>query len=190
MRQLLSAICLALAVGACTSPASQPSASASPSSLDATGILLVGVGEQVQAAPSTDALRAAFGQAIALVQANPDDLGYPWIDPLDGDLVVSAATPRGRALLEATNIPVPHRIRDAAHSAAELQQIQDEATFLQSQGVPDADLIFKTIPDQRDDRALIVVHAMSRPLLEALAGRFPVDALAVEVDPTPASAGT
>ena len=55
--------------------------------------------------------------------------------------------------------------------------------MLRSQGVIDAQLICQTMPDQRDNRALITISSMSRPLLEALAGRFPVDALAVEVDP-------
>ena len=38
-----------------------------------------------------------------------------------------------------------------------------------------------TIPDYRDNRSIIVISAMSRPLLDYLAAHYPVDALAVEV---------
>ena len=162
----------------------QPSASASrPANLDATGILLVGLGEQVQARPGGGALTTAFNEALLFSQAHPVDVGYPWIDLSCGELVVSAATRQGRTLLEGARIAVPPRIRGVAHGSAELPRIQDEVTMLRSQGVIDAQLIYQTMPDQRDNRALITISSMSRPLLEALAGRFPVDALAVEVDP-------
>jgi len=168
-----------------TATSGQPSASASrPVDLDATGILLVGADEQVQARPGGGALSTAFNGALLFSQAHPDDVGYPWIDPSSGELVVSAATPQGRTLLEGASIAVPHRIRDVAHGSAEIQRIQDEVTMLRSQGVIDAQLIYRTMPDQRDNRALITISSMSRPLLEALAGRFPADALAVEMDPS------
>jgi hypothetical protein len=70
------------------------------------------------------------------------------------------------------------------HGAKELQQIQDDATFLAAQGVPDADLIYQTLPDERDNRALLVIRSMSQELLDALAKRYPADAVAVQVKPT------
>jgi hypothetical protein len=169
---------LALAVAACNAPDASPS-----SNVDATGILLVGIDEPVQARPPSEDVAVAFSRAMELAEANGDDLGYPWIDPSSGELVLSVVTPRGRALLQAASIPVPHRIRDVAHGATELRRIQDDATFLNAQGVPGADLIYMTVPDHRDNRALIVIRAMSRPLLEYLAGHYPVDALAVAVSP-------
>ena len=39
------------------------------------------------------------------------------------------------------------------------------------------------LPDLRDNRALIVIRAMSQPLLEYVAGTDPPDAIAVQVDP-------
>jgi hypothetical protein len=174
VRQLIGLICLAVPLVACSAPASQ---------LDPTGILLVTAGEQVQARPASEDVAVAFSAALDLADAHGDDVGYPWSDPSNGELLLSAATPRGRELLPAASIPAPHRIRDVVHGAGELRRIQDDATFLRSLGVARAELIYETVPDHRDNRALIVISAMSRPLLNYLAGRYPVDALAVEVSP-------
>ena len=124
---------------------------------------------------------------MLLAEANGADLGYPWIDPATGELVLSVVTQRGRELVEEANITVPHRSRDVAHGAAELQRIQDEVIALDERGVMDAQLIATTLPDLRDNRALIVISAMSVPLLEYLAETYPVDAIAVQVDPDRAS---
>ena len=156
---------------------------ASPSSnLDSTGILLVQVGEQVQGGAATEELKVAFSDALVLTEANGDDLGYPWVDGV-GVLVVSAVTPHGRDLIKAANIAVSYHIRDVTHGAGELRKIQDDATFFASQGVAGADLIYQTGPDYRDNRALIVISSMSRPLLDYLAAHYPVDALAIQVAP-------
>jgi len=47
-----------------------------------------------------------------------------------------------------------------------------------------------TVPDYRDNRALIAMSALSRPLLEYLAEHYPPDALAVQADPTFGGAGS
>lgn len=169
---------IALAVVACNGSGASPSAN-----LESTGILLVGVGEQVQGGPATEAVKVAFSDALVLAEANGNDLGYPWIDS-SGVLVVSAVTPRGRGLIQAARIGVPYRVRDVTHGAGELRRILDDATFLGSKGVPGAELIYRTVPDHRDNRALIVIGSMSRPLLEYLAAHYPIDALAVQVDPS------
>jgi hypothetical protein len=178
MGRLVPLIGIALSIVACTAPAASPS-----SSVDASGILLVGVGEQVQAVPASEVLAQAHSDAMELAEANGDDLGYPWIDPASGELVLSVVTPHGRELVEAAGITVPHRTRDVSRGAAELRRIQDDVTFLRSRGIPDSQLIYATIPDQRDNRALIVISAMSPSLLDYLAAHYPADALAVEVDP-------
>lgn len=154
-------------------------------SLDTTGILIVGRDYQLQSGSRDEAVSTAFGRALQLAEdVSPTDFGYPWIDPSTGALVVSAATAHGRALLESTSFGVPIRIRDVAHSCAELRKIQDDATFLNGQGVPDAVLIYGTGPDFRDNRAWITIARFSRPLLDELARRFPPDAVIVVVDPT------
>jgi len=154
-------------------------------SLDSTGILIVGADYQRQSGSKDEAVSMAFDQALRLAeQGNPNDLGYPWIDPSTGQLVVSAATASGRTLLENTSFGVSVRIRDVAHGAGELQKIQDDATRLNAQGVTDALLIYETGPDYRDNKTWITVGRFSRPLLDELARRFPPDALVVVVDPT------
>jgi len=172
-------LAIAAILGSCGGP--EPSA---VSNLDTTGILLVAIGEQVQSKPPNEALAQALSDALLQAEANGVDIGYPVIDPVSGELVVSAASQRGRELLQAASIPVPHRIRNVTHGAGELRRILDDVTFLGSRGVPDASLIFMTVPDQRDNRALIVISAMSRSLLDYLAAHYPPDALAVQVDPT------
>jgi hypothetical protein len=188
LRRLLHGACLVAVLGACGNP-SPTAAPLQTSPVDATGILIVDVEEQVQAGPITRAFADPLEAALMLIETNPDDVGYPWMDEATGELVLSVATPRGRELIDAAGITVPHRIRDVAHSAAELQVIQDDVTFLGARGVVDADLIFMTMPDHRDNRTLIVMRALSRPLLEYLAEHYPVDAIAVQVDPTFQGAG-
>jgi len=192
MRRNVSVIGIALAVAMCAlgcAPSPQgdvsgSTATAPPANVDVTGILLVDVGEQIQPVLPTEPLKVAFSRAIELAQAHGDDLGYPWFDSSSGELVLSVATSDGRALLEGLNIEFPHRVREVPHGAAELARIQDEVTRLRSQGVPGAELIYAAAPDYRDNRVLIVISQMSRPLLDALAERFPVDAIAVRVDPS------
>lgn len=186
--RLIHLALLAASIAACASAA--PTADPVPTSVvDPTGILLVDVEEQVQAGPVTEDFADALGLALELVESNGEDIGYPWIDPVTGELILSAATPRGRELIEGAGLTVPYRIREVAHGATELRRIQDDATFLASRGVEGAELIFMTLPDHRDNRALIVISEMSRPLLDYLAAHYPVDALAVQIDPEVPDAG-
>jgi hypothetical protein len=96
---------------------------------------------------------------------------------------LSAVTPHGRDLIAGAAITAPYRIRSVAHGATELRRIQDDATFLHEQRVPGSELIYATVPDWRDNRAMIVISAPSQPLLDALIARYPADALAVQVKP-------
>jgi hypothetical protein len=168
-------------VSASATAASTPSAAAT----GADAIIRVAQGERVQAVPATEELAQAFDLAYQFAQEHPDDTGYPWLDPSSGDLVLSAATAQGRSLLEseAAGLSVPARIRDVAHSFAELQRIQDDVTRLRAEGVVDAELIHQTSPDHRDNRTLITMSADSPALIEALAERFPADAIAVRIAP-------
>lgn len=180
VRRFVPVVLLALLVVACgpeppTRPDDSPSAKLHP-----TGILLVDVGEQIQPLLPAEALKQAFSDATVLAEANGNDLGFPWFDSSSGELVLSAVTARGRELITAASIAAPHGIRDVAHGAAELIRIQDEVTRLRSQGVPDAELIYGVSRDHRDNRTLIVISAMSRPLLDALAERFPLTPLRYE----------
>ena len=178
-RRLSIVIGLAMSVVACGGP-DTPSVSASDA---ASSILVVHLGEQVQAIPHGEIQANAFSKAMDLAQANGDDLGYPWIDPSSGELVVSAVTDHGRELTQHVGLGVPYVIRIVAHGTTELQQIQDEASRLVGKGVPGADLIYQIMPDHRDNRILLIIKATSDPLLQALATRFPEGTLAIEVRP-------
>jgi hypothetical protein len=166
-----------------------PPSAASPSggsTLDPTGILLVPVGEQIQAPAACDEEQnLAFDVILRLAMAHGTDFGYPWTDPTTNELVFSVVTAEGRTLAEETGATIgfPYRIRDVTHSYAELQQIQTDVTYLRDEGVVDAELIYTVVPDQRDNRTMIVISEMSRPLLEELARRFDPDAIAIQVDP-------
>lgn len=167
----------ALVAAACT-------ASPTPSaSVGAPGILFIEPGEKVQVGPPTEKLKVVMSNAQVLAENHGDDLGYPWFDATTGELVLSVVTPRGRDLIDAARITAPFRIRVVAHGAGVLRRIQDDATFLSAQGVPGAELIYSTVPDWRDNRAMIVISAASQPLLDALIARYPPDALAVQVNP-------
>src|SRR6478672_3003201 len=167
---------VALVIAACT-------ASPTPSgSGDPAGLLLVGVEEKVQAGPPTEQLKGVLSDQLVMAENNGDDLGYPWFDAATGEIVVSVVTPRGRELIVHTGIAARYRIRSVARGAAELQRIMDDVTFLGAKGVPGAELIYATVPDWRDNRAMIVISAPSQPLLDALTARYPPDALAVQVN--------
>jgi hypothetical protein len=148
---------------------------------------MVGLDEEVQIGPLPRRLALPFSDAIELAAANGEDLGYPWVDPLTDELVLSAATPRGRQLIEGAAITIPHRIRDVPHGIAELERIQDDVMSLRPGGipggVPGAELIVETLPDYRDNRALVVLSGIDPELLAYLAERYPPDALAIQVDP-------
>jgi hypothetical protein len=166
----------ALAIACATPEAPSPSP-------DPPRILMVGVGEQVQSGPPTEELKMLMFRAEQMAEVNGADLGYPWYDEATGEIVLSAVTQKGSDLIHAAGLAAPHRIRVVAHGMAELERIKDEVTTLRSLGVPGAELVYQTVPDWRDNRVMIVISAPSQPLLDALAARYPPDALAIQVDP-------
>lgn len=178
MRPVLKALLLTCWIVACEGSTGPPSAG---NAMDE--IIVIAAGEQVQAVPPNEGFAVALSSAQELAEANGVDLGYPWIDPATGELVLSAVTPRGRSLLDAAKPGVPFRIRTMPFGAAELRRVQDGATFLNGQGVVDANLIYQTFPDDRDNRTVIVICRMSQPLVDALKVRYPAGALAIRVDP-------
>ncbi len=76
LRRFIPVVLIAVWCAACNPEASPTD------KLDPTGILLVDVGEQVQAEPPTEALKVAFSQATELAAANaevnpPDEVDPP-----------------------------------------------------------------------------------------------------------------
>ena len=190
---ILAAACSAPPPGA-TASESAGGEAATPSVPAGSGkdVLRVAPGEMVQVGQHSEVLLHAVDQAFQFAQTHADDTGYPWVDPTSEELILSAATAQGRTLLEAegAELGVPYRIRDVAHSVGELRQIQDDVTHLLAQGVPDAQLIYATLPDERDNLVLVTMSADSTALVDALARRFGAHAIAVQVDPTRGPAGT
>jgi hypothetical protein len=180
-----------VATASCSAMPTPAASAGEAGAIDPTGILMVAVGEQVQAGPACEVVLEEFDQVLRLAMNHADDFGYPWLDPATNELVFSVATSEGRTLAEdaAATVTVRYRIRTVNHSYAELRQIQDDVSYLHSNGVANAELIYATMPDQRDNRTLIVMSELSRALLEELARRFPPDAIAVQVNPNPAPAG-
>ncbi len=179
MHRRILPVALALLLAACGGPLGAASPTAPPV------ILMLSPGERVQAAPGEVFLGAAFNKMLRLAETNGDDLGYPWIDPSTGELIVSTVTETGRRLVLQAGMDVSYRFRTVAHGVKELQRVQDQATNLVTEGLPGAELIHETMPDHRDNRALLVIKANSDPLLQALATRFPEGTVAVEVSPGP-----
>ncbi len=177
LRNCAGAVALALLVSACSGQQPPP-----PPSADRAGILFVNLGEEVQSKPANEQVALALSSAIEFAETS-NDVGYPWIDPATGGLVMSAASAAGRQAIDAAGFSIPYTIRDVKHGGAELRQIMDDVTFLHSRGVPKSELIYSTVPDHRDNRALIVLRAMDKSLLDYLARHYPADALAVKVDP-------
>jgi hypothetical protein len=66
---------------------------------DASGILMVDPEEEVQAVPPSEDVAMALSRFTDLEMANPDDVGYTWMDPDTSELVLSAATDAGREIL-------------------------------------------------------------------------------------------
>ena len=149
------------------------------------------VTEITQAHPTNEKQAQAFDDALQFAGENPTDVGYPWIDPANDALVLSATTPKGRALLAATPaLSLQDRIRDVTFSYGQLEGIKDEVTTLAGEGVPDAELIYQTAPDHKNNRVIITVSELSERLLKDLAERYGTEAIALQVDPDHRMAST
>jgi hypothetical protein len=59
----------------------------------------------------------------------------------------------------------------------------DDVIDLTRAGVPGADRIYSAGPDPEHDRVIIVTDRLNDRLLEAIAAKFGVEAIAVRVDP-------
>lgn len=149
---------------------------------DTAGIPLVT--ELMQARPQTEEQAQAFSDALEFAESNSDDVGYPWIDPANGSLELSAASPLGTKLLgvKRSTLASASQIRDVRFSYGKLEAIKHEVTTLHAKGVPDADLIYQTAPDHKSNRIVITVSKPSEQLFEELANRYGTDAIAIEIN--------
>jgi hypothetical protein len=170
------------AVSASETPIAHPAALLE-ASVDTAGIPLVT--KVVQPSPSSEQEAQDVSDAQVFAENHPDDVGYPWLDSASGSLELSAASARGRGLLEpqlSAFKSAPH-IRDVQFSYGKLTAIADGVTRLAEKGVPDSDLIYRTAPDYQSNRVVIWVSGPSTQLFRALAARYGTDAIAVIIDP-------
>lgn len=148
-----------------------------------SAIIILDPGEKVQPSGTGEEMGRVVQSAWEFAEAHPRDVGYPWFDPVTDEIVLSAATDEGQALLEAeaATLSVPYRFRQVEYSFDELMEIQHEATSLRKEGVPGADLIWASYPDYRDNRTVIRITHLNEELLAELAARYGGDAIAIEV---------
>ncbi|MGH2967352.1 MAG: trypsin-like serine protease [Solirubrobacterales bacterium] len=153
--------------------------------LDASGLELVP--ELTQARPTSEKQAQAFDDAMQFAIDHPDDIGYPWIDPVTNTVVVSAASAKGSQLLGALKIDEtqPVRTRDVAFSYRQLETIKDEITTLAADGVPDTDLLRQTAPDHKGNRVTITVSKASDALFQELVKRYGTEAITVRIASNP-----
>jgi hypothetical protein len=161
---------------------------------DSSGIAVVG-DLPIQVSALTEKEAMAFDAALDLALKNRDDFGYPWIRPDTRRLELAAADADGTGLAETARSSA--KIRDVATtittapaSIGELDAIAEAVTQLNAEGFPDADLIYMTEPDQRDNLIVITVSEASPRLTSALAERFGTSLIAVRVRPIDAEAGS
>ena len=155
----------------------------------ASGIALVGP-TPIQVAPKNATQGMAFDAALKIAQKNRTHMGYPWIDPSTGTLEISVAGAKGQsAALGAQNdkaiAALPSRVKTAAASIDQLDKIGDAVTRLLGNGVPNADLIWMTEPDQKNNRIVITMSSLDDKLMSALAAQFGTDLIAVRIRARP-----
>jgi hypothetical protein len=178
-RPLLFAITLILSSSQLAQGISQ-TASQHPS-----GIALVDL-EVMQARPVDEKQAMAFNFALQFAMDHPDDFGYPWIDPASGVIEISSASPEGTRLAPSIALTLgdaPSRTRQVEFSYAELGKIADEITHIRGSGLDGEEVLFKTEPDEQNNRLIVTIDKMHDGLMKELASRYGTTAVAVRVDP-------
>jgi hypothetical protein len=152
------------------------------------GVEIVGP-EILQARPADEKEAIAFDDALQFAMDHPDAVGYPWIDPPTRSLQVSAVD--GVVSYELGAFMQAHAaavVRDVTHSYAELQAIADDITRLNSQDGAYSALIYRTEPDEKNNRIIVTIDKLDEALIAWLGSEYGSDAVAVRVDANAARA--
>jgi hypothetical protein len=133
-------------------------------------------------------VKAAFGLAHLLAEANPDDLGYPWDDRANRELVLRVATPRGQELAAqwigaAPRMPVAFRIQTVTRSFGELERIKHDAIEIARSKIRGAEYIGMTAPDYARNRVLIGTTQLTDEVAAAIVAHYGTEAVAVLIGP-------
>jgi hypothetical protein len=136
-----------------------------------------------QVVPRSEEQAQAWSDAMDFARDHGADVGYPWLDPDSGELIVTAVTAAGRELLSSSRSSATITVRDGRHSVAELDRVQNDITQLRSLGAPDADEIYMTSPDHRNGRVVVSVWRLTDRLAAYLDDRYGSDVVEVMVNP-------
>jgi hypothetical protein len=131
-------------------------------------------------------LALALDRAYRFAAQYPDDIGYPWDDRGNRTLVVSAVTPRGRALLDqwsALGWEIPIRIRTVTRSFGELERVKDDVIELARTRTPGTEFIGMSAGDWERNRVVIGVARLTDELAAAIVARYGTDVVALWIGP-------
>lgn len=128
-----------------------------------------------------------FDAALRLAYDHPEDMGYPWLDTASNVLSISAANTAGAAeaaiaVSTFATQGVVARVKSTAASVSSLDAVGDDVTHLVAKGVPNADLIWKTEPDQLNNRLVITMTSYDDALASALASRYGPQLIEIRVE--------
>lgn len=163
-----------------------------------SGLLIVCSDDVEPWKSASEELKGAVNFAFELAQAKPDAFGFPTPDFGANAVVLRIVRPEGETIARAwtasgAEIPMPKatlslprpavavRFEAATRSFALLTQIQHDVGPNLA-GLPDADAIYQSGPDQQRNATRFVVDRESDALFRALAARYGTDALVIEVD--------
>jgi hypothetical protein len=149
-----------------------------------TGLELVGP-EVMQISPKDEAQAGAISAAIQFAMDHPHDTSYPWVDESREVIQLSATSDAGMNLLTplAAAQPTEHAVRKVERSLAEMEQLAYEVSRVRGSGMAGEEVIFRTEPDWKNNRIILVVSDVHDGLFKFLADTFGTEALAVRVDP-------
>jgi hypothetical protein len=164
---------------------SQATAAGAVDTVDPSGISLVG-SDAIQFKAQNETQAKAFDAALNLAYDHRDNMGYPWFDFHTNTLELRPTDDAGRTAADAAVATLRSagwttRISSATASVAQLDQIADDVTRLTADGVPNADRIWMTEPDQMNNRVIVTVSELNSDLMAALASRFGTKLIAVRV---------
>ncbi|HEY5520551.1 MAG TPA: trypsin-like serine protease [Candidatus Limnocylindrales bacterium] len=132
--------------------------------------------DALQFRPSTEGSAMAFDQLLSFASKHPKDFGCPRAGATANSFEIGVVTDQGSTLLQEAAQVLPSGLTVAAFPArasiAQLTELADEVIGMGPNDIADADLIWKTEPDQINDRIVVTVRKRSDRLFSALFDRY------------------
>lgn len=132
--------------------------------------------------PLPENLARTLNRAEFLSATHPDDLSFPWVDRIRGELVITVVSTAGREQAASFQADIPVRVQKVRHSRRYLKHIMDSATGTRDRA---AVTVWSTFPDAANNRVILQVTSLPRPFLTQLARAYDPSALALVVAPWP-----